>query len=48
MGLVIFRLVCQNVEKKTTKEEEEEKEKEKEKKKKRLMINSGRGPCDNT
>jgi len=41
MGLVIFRLVCQNVEKKTTKEEEEEKEK-------RLMINSGRGPCDNT
>ena len=41
MGLVIFRLVCQNVEKKTTKEEEE-------KEKKRLMINSGRGPCDNT
>ena len=28
MGLVIFRLVCQNVEKTTTKEEEEEKEKE--------------------
>jgi len=42
MGLVIFRLVCQNVETKTTEEDEEEKEK------KRLMINSGRGPCDNT
>jgi len=42
MGLVIFRLVCQNVEKKTTKEDEEEEEE------KRLMINSGRGPCDNT
>ena len=40
MGLVIFRLVCQNVEKMTMKEDEEEE--------KRLMINSGRGPCDNT